>query len=153
MKQLLLADSSVSLVESLDSSCGVHKLLCTCEEWVAGRADFNCEVLCCCLCLDHVATRAADFLKLVIWVDALFHLVFSLYVCLLSQTRNFSLWSLAEYSSCRGTPYCCLFSSFCQLSLWTCRYRQGCRRKNGAGRSWPVWSHPTGGHPFLFQTS
>ena len=53
-KRLLLVDT-VALVESLDSSCRVDELLCAGKERMAGRADFNREVLSCCLCLDYVS--------------------------------------------------------------------------------------------------
>ena len=59
---MLSVGLAVSLVEALNTTCGVNKLLCACEEGVACRADFNVQILCSCLCLDDVTAGAVDLL-------------------------------------------------------------------------------------------
>ena len=52
---MLFSFSVVSLVEALNTACGIHKLLRAGEERMACRADFDMEVLGRGLRPDHIA--------------------------------------------------------------------------------------------------
>lgn len=75
---LLFGLDAVTLVEAIHTSCSIHHLLCSSEEWVAGRADFNLKILRCGLGLDDVAACAMNLAKLVLRMNSVFHKVSSI---------------------------------------------------------------------------
>ncbi len=96
----LLVETCVSLVEAIDTTGRIDKLLGTGKEWVASRADFNCKVLGSGLCLDDIATGTLDLSEFIVRMDISLHNSFLLqkiiYILhsLLSQGTRFHLTEL-----------------------------------------------------------
>src|SRR5581483_2642336 len=69
-----LACLGVLAAETLHATCGIHQLLLTGEEWMAGRADFNVDVAPVRRARGEVVTTGALHPDLVIcWMNGCFH--------------------------------------------------------------------------------
>jgi len=67
---------AVTLVEAIDTSCGIDQLLFSGKEWMASRTNFDVQVTFLGgASLERLATRAADRNLNVFWMDSWFHFV------------------------------------------------------------------------------
>jgi len=64
---------AVFLVEALDAACGINELLLAGKEGMAGRTDFNLDILYRRTGLDDIAARTGNGGEFVFGMDTLFH--------------------------------------------------------------------------------
>lgn len=70
---LLLGLDAEFLIESVHAAATVNKLLLTCKEGMAFRADFYTNITFCGTCLNHFATSTFNFAGSILGMDIFLH--------------------------------------------------------------------------------
>jgi hypothetical protein len=86
----------VALLEAVDSSGRIYKLLLAGEKRVASRANFNVDVLRGRSCLDHVSARALDLGGVVRGMNSFSHGFLQIWMALIDAPRNSGLKGKAK---------------------------------------------------------